>query len=347
MARRARRHEPAGASLFAPSDEPEEPAHLPIQAGLDEAGFGPLLGPLAIGAVVLRRARPAEDPWDVLAPPVGRADERDPARLCVGDSKAVFERTPRGRARLERTVLAFHAMRHGLAADGRAFLATTAAPLALPEVAHEFWHARLPARLADHEPGALERACAELAAALARAHTEVLACDVRLVPPRALNASFARTGSKGATHWEQCAPFLARVWQEHAAEGVDLVVDRHGGRMRYADLLARTFVGARVTVLGEAPARSLYRLDGPGGRVLRATFAEKADAQSFPVALASCCAKYAREIAMAAFNAHFASFLPGLAPTAGYVTDARRWLADAGPALAAAGLRPEDLVRTR
>jgi hypothetical protein len=359
VARRGRTREERGPSLFASSSPdapsaPEAPAAaggdprpLAIWAGVDEAGYGPLLGPLTIGCVALRRADPAADPWRLLAPLVGRATERAPDRLPVGDSKAVHARTPRGRARLERTALAFHAVRHGLPADARAFLAATAPPLAGPELAREAWWARLPERLGAHPPGGLERASAELAESLRRADLALALCAVRVVPVRALNASFARTGSKGATHWEECAPFFAHVWTEHGTAGVELVVDRHGGRMRYGDLLARAFPAARVRVVCEQPAFSRYDVHDAHGRRLRATFAEKADATSFPVALASCLAKYARELCMAAFNAHYGALGSGLAPTAGYAADARRWLADAGRALPAGALDAAQLVRRR
>jgi ribonuclease HII len=117
--------------------------------------------------------------------------------------------------------------------------------------------------------------------------------------------------------------------------------------MRYAVLLARTLPGADVEVLQELPARSEYLVTGAGGRALRVAFAEKADRTSFAVALASCLAKYAREVCMQAFNAHFGALQPGLRPTAGYVTDARRWLSEAGPALERAALGASDLVRER
>ncbi|MBL8860441.1 MAG: hypothetical protein JNK02_00370 [Planctomycetes bacterium] len=347
MARRAARRFEPGPSLF--QDDSAERGAPParVLAGLDEAGYGPLLGPLTIGAVALRTPHPVPDPWDALSALVGRASERDPARLAVGDSKAVFDRTDSGRARLERTVLAFQGVLHGLPPDGRAFLETTPPPLGCSALAHEFWLGDLPARLGRHEPGALERAASELADLLVSQHLELCLFAVRVVPAGALNASFARTHSKALTHWEQCAPFLSRLWREHAPEGVDLVVDRHGGRVRYGELLTQTFPGARVTTRSETPARSEYTLADGAGRRLRVAFAEKADAGSFPVALASCAAKYARELAMEGFNAHFASYQRGLAPTAGYVTDARRWLVDALPALAAAGVDPLDLVRTR
>ena len=68
---------------------------------------------------------------------------------------------------------------------------------------------------------------------------------------------------------------------------------------------------------------------------------------SFSVALASCAAKYAREACMAAFNAYSRVLDPDLVPTAGYVTDARRWLAQAGAAIERSGLPREVLVRSR
>ncbi len=46
-------------------------------------------------------------------------------------------------------------------------------------------------------------------------------------------------------------------------------------------------------------------------------------------------AKYARERAMAELNAWFCERVPGLKPTAGYPTDAKRWLAEASGFLAA------------
>ncbi|MCY2960148.1 MAG: hypothetical protein NTY35_08280 [Planctomycetota bacterium] len=344
---RRKRTPDASATLF-PFELPAEPEFSPrILAGLDEAGYGPMLGPLTIGCVALRSPEGIVDPWQKLARVVSRAHERDPARLCVGDSKAVFERNERGRARLERTVLAFHAVLHGVPADGRAFLAATRPPLSCAELEREFWLAHLASRLSAAAEPTIEEAQRNLAAALHSAQLEVALCAVRAVPTDRLNASFARTGSKGATHWEECSPFLLHLWREFASEGVELVVDRHGGRMRYASLLAATIPDAEVTTVSEIAARSVYLLRDPRGRRLRVTFAEKADTLSFPVALASCCAKYARELCMDAFNGHFAGLQAGLEPTAGYVTDARRWLEDAGPALRRAGLAREALVRTR
>ena len=122
--------------------------------------------------------------------------------------------------------------------------------------------------------------------------------------------------------------------------------------MHYGPLLARGLPEASVVLLSESEECSEYRLEervhGSGeGRAAHLVIVEKAEDRSFPVALASCFAKYARELAMGAFNAYFAELQPGLRPTAGYTTDGRRWLDDARPALERAALPRQVLIRER
>jgi hypothetical protein len=58
-------------------------------------------------------------------------------------------------------------------------------------------------------------------------------------------------------------------------------------------------------------------------------------------------AKYLRELFMDQLNAWFQARLPGLKATAGYATDANRFLLDVEPALPRLGLTREALVRAR
>ena len=122
--------------------------------------------------------------------------------------------------------------------------------------------------------------------------------------------------------------------------------------MRYGPLLSETFPDARVRLVDETHQRSEYALVerapvAPTPRRMRAVFAEKADRDSFAVALASCIAKYARETCMHAFNAYFGSMQPGLKKTAGYFLDGKRWLREAVPAIARSGMAVRSLVRER
>jgi len=318
-----------------------------VLAGIDEAGLGPLLGSLAIGHAWLEVPARELDPWRALRPTVARRPGKR-ARFVVGDSKLVFQRTPKGARRLEETVLAFHAAaRAGVhVREAREFLFAASPPA---ELVHPLpWAselARLPAKCAPED---LELGAELLARALHRAEIEVLGCGVRVVSAAELNASWARTGNKADTVWELVSEVLAQAWSLRARGTIQATVDMLGGRRRYGALLARAFPDASVSLVEEAPLRSAYRLEerrGPGRMELE--FRVKGETHSFPVALASCCAKYARELEMAALNAYFARFQPELVPTAGYRQDGARWLAEAAPALERSGVPRSALVRER
>ena len=68
---------------------------------------------------------------------------------------------------------------------------------------------------------------------------------------------------------------------------------------------------------------------------------------ALPTACASLCSKYLRELAMDAFNDFWQARVPNLRRTAGYPLDAKRFLQDIGPALAAAGIPHERLWRMK
>jgi len=334
-----------------------DPAVLPgrIVAGVDEAGLGPLVGPLTIGFSVFRLPRPGADPWRLLRRTVAAEPGRDERRICVADSKRVFARTPGGRRRLETTALSFLALR---GEDGR-----------LPSSARELLSGPVhpsPERIASHPwydglaplPLHRERASLELAAELLRrdlaAHgLELLDAGVRVVPAGELNDSYAETNNKSLSVWSKTLEVLRHLWSSYGASAPFVTVDILGGRLRYGPLLARGFSDARVSWSREKSGHAAYRLeerDPPPGRAsrrMRLDFRARGEDHSFAVALASCLAKYAREHVMDAFNAYFRALDPDLRPTAGYRTDGRRWMREAEAALRRAALAPEVLVRQR
>jgi ribonuclease HII len=318
-----------------------------VLAGIDEAGLGPLLGSLAIGYAILAAPEEQSEPWRLLRGRVARS-ARARSRLVVADSKQVFRRNRAGERRLETTALSFLAQGNGgrVERDPERFffgpLAPAGARSALP------WRGDLPALPWACEPDSLELSSALLARALARAGLELLDAGVRAVPAGELNASFARTENKAASVWSEVLVVLRHVWARRVVAPVRVTVDMLGGRRRYGPLLGRAFPEARVELVEEREGRSAYSLsalDGSGTMALE--FRVRGDRHVFATALASCLAKYARELEMRAFNAYFARLQPELAPTAGYRGDGARWLADATPALERAGLARELLVRGR
>jgi len=80
-----------------------------IVAGIDEAGLGPILGPLVMCASVFEVPDDLVDQplWDILAPAVARKAGRKSTAIAIGDSKKLFKRkSPGGLKHLERAVLA-------------------------------------------------------------------------------------------------------------------------------------------------------------------------------------------------------------------------------------------------
>src|SRR5947209_10211169 len=77
---------------------------MPWLVGIDEAGYGPNLGPVVLTSVAVRLPDGLPPVAELLRPVVRRAAEPDDGRLLIDDSKQVYV-GPHGLAKLERGVL--------------------------------------------------------------------------------------------------------------------------------------------------------------------------------------------------------------------------------------------------
>src|SRR4051812_11659306 len=120
---------------------------MPWIVGLDEAGYGPNLGPLVQAAVAARVPDGVGCLWECLKGGVRRAGDPDDGRLLIDDSKLVHA-GPHGLARLERTVVGALA---GCQPVGQ-FLGGVACGTTVADLAVEPWYAP-----DEHLPVTLDR----------------------------------------------------------------------------------------------------------------------------------------------------------------------------------------------
>jgi hypothetical protein len=292
--------------------------------GVDEAGYGPNLGPFVMTSVACRvdDARADGCLWQALRPAVRRAADDDDGRLAVDDSKAVYNATS-GLAALERGVLA--ALWRGERTPFGTFLATFCAETVVAELRGEAWYAGgggLPGHAPAEEIAAgawrFDEACTAAGVGGWKA------CSVVVCTPR-FNALLDAAGSKGAVLAHALGELL-RASQSLAPddEALTFHVDKHGGRNRYTAQIQDALAADFVQPLREGMAASVYRVHGLG-REVRLTFRPRADSAHFCVALASMVSKYVRERLMEDFNRFWLERTPGLKPTAGYPGDAKRF----------------------
>lgn len=292
--------------------------------GMDEAGFGPNLGPLVITVTAweVPGAPAAFDFWSALDGAVSQTPvpAGEDCKLHVADSKQVY--TPaRGLAPLEEAVLSLLSCR-GCSPSTLGGLWSQLTAQTPGDIAAEPWFDEdgltLPIPFSAR-PDRIAPQSAAVREALARCGVVFRGVRSDIVLTERFNTLTHSLQSKGAALSHISLRLLRSLWEPDCAESVLIVADKHGGRNGYQAFINEVIDGRMVLCVREERERSDYRV---GASELR--FEARAE-RHFPVAVASMISKYVRELAMEAFNRFWVRHVPGITPTKGYPTDAKRF----------------------
>lgn len=320
---------------------------MAVIAGIDEAGFGPVLGPLVVSAAAFEVPDELADVsmWRLLAGAVAQKPSKKHPAVPIADSKKLYSRR-RGLEHLERGVLGMLAA-GGLRPGSLRQLLAEIAPEAWKDASGYPWYAQADLPLPHCiSPTDVALAGNALSVGMSQAGIRLGTMRAETLFAGQYNRFVRATNNKSTTLFDVTGRLLMYLWGNSGTELRRIHVDRHGGRRRYLPALQRLFEGCQFKVIDENEVFSAYRITG-GRRTAEISFTIGAEQRQLPVALASMLSKYLRELFMTMFNRFWARHVPDLAPTAGYYVDGRRFYRRIQPVVRRLGLDERQLLRCR
>ncbi|MHC4679722.1 MAG: hypothetical protein ACYTEK_13585 [Planctomycetota bacterium] len=317
-----------------------------VLAGIDEAGFGPILGPLVVSSstFALPHHLLTSDLWQVLRKSLSDRRKRLAGRLLVTDSKKAYSRSL-GIKHLERTVLtALKCL--GQEPETLGELLEMLSPRFLERLGDYPWYqgAGMHALSADIADKGI--ASTVLTNDLTSNGIELLELKSCCLDVAYYNKMVAAVKNKADVLFTATSSLIKNAFDSFAGDDLQIMVDRQGGRVRYRKNLQRMFANMELRILRESPATSSYELQADGRR-MRVHFVVGADKRFLPVSLASMVSKYIRELLIGSINHFFAGFDASLRPTAGYWKDGLRFIEEIKVNLPHVKFDSSQLVRSR
>ncbi|MCE9531580.1 MAG: hypothetical protein K8T89_10730 [Planctomycetes bacterium] len=297
---------------------------MPWLIGIDEAGYGPNLGPLVQTSVPLFVPNEEETIWKALAKVVRRSDDANDERLHIDDSKKVNVGI-HGFARLERGVLAALADDVILPFSLGDLLRTYALGDSRAELLREPWFDVTLELPVEAKLESIMSAGKALHRMFAVNDFQLEAIRGIVTPAPRFNDLLAKLKNKSNVLAAGVIELLRANRTLPGDEPLVYLIDKLGGRNYYAAMIQEAFPDGWVSAEREGSEICSYRILGVD-RDIRIVVQPRADGTHFTVALASMASKYLREVFMRQFNRWWHEQVPGIKPTAGYPQDAARFI---------------------
>ena len=321
---------------------------MPIIAGIDEAGYGPTIGPFVLSAVVMDM--PAKhgheaDIWHILKDAVSDKNHKRRNRVVVNDSKKIYQQK-NGLKILEEAVLSFIWYTKGKVtrfSDLLRLLSNHNGEMLEKYPWYKGKDLSLP--VASNVSTILNYADL-IKYTISSQDIKILDIKSIFLCAKEINSQITLNGNKSLLLFKNCVNHLREIFEGFGESEPKVLVDKHGGRNYYHKLLAESFKGCKVDAISEGNSISTYKIDNEKKKMC-VSFVEKADSKHFPTALASMFSKYIRELFIRLFNAYWQEKVEGLKPTAGYPEDARRFLSQIQNMKNKLGINDDILIRIK
>jgi ribonuclease HIII len=298
-----------------------------IHAGIDEAGYGPILGPLVVSCVSVQGD-------DHACQALGQLLAA--ANLSAGDSKKIYK--SRGLAGLEMTLMPLINLISDNKIKNLGQLAKLICePVHLDQIPwFSDWHNMpLPAQAsASRIDNATETLTHQFSNRQIRMRAIILSAQ-------RYNQLLERFGNKADLMASQCGNHLRWI-NDASSSHSSIVCDKLGGRKFYSPILQQALPDQTTEVISEHPTLSSYQV----GKML-VSFEQGADGTNLQVGLASMLSKYLRELMMLLFNRWWAAKQPGIKPTAGYWQDGTRFIKEIAQLRQELKVADSDLIRAK
>ena len=306
---------------------------MAIIVGIDEAGYGPLLGPLVVSSVAFNVPddKVSVSLWQLLEDAVCTSKKGSHGRILVNDSKKLHHSSG-DYSLLARSVISC-----------RAAAVESAAEMPIPDNIADLltllnydsfscfdaypWYKEILNQKIAIDRSDIAIAASSLWRTMRKADINIEYLKALPMPVAEYNNAVELTGNKSVVLFNQSCRHIFYAWENFSTDNLNVVVDKQGGRANYRDKLQKVFPYAKLNELKRTPHLSSYHLI-EGDRSMKVHFIAKGDQKQLPVALASMVSKLVREVMVEQLNKYYADKVPGIKPTAGYYQDGMRFLED-------------------
>ena len=322
---------------------------MAILAGIDEAGYGPILGPLVISSTAF--SIPDEmlpkSLWQILRKSVGIKKTHLSGRLLITDSKKAFSQSG-GIGQIQRTTLAcLNCL--DKKPNTLISLLSCLCPNYVRQLDSYPWYGKTGDHRLSFDSEDIAIASSAFANDLFRNGLRFVDMSSVCLDVEQYNNMVAAIKNKSNVLFSATAQLIQALWdlpEAKAAGDLHIIIDRQGGRTHYRKNLQLMFEGLELTILKETETISSYQLR-QGDRKMTLHFVVAADGKYLPVSLASMVSKYLRELMVDNINRYFATFNSELKPTAGYWKDGLRFIKDLNTFIPHISYNSNQLIRCR